>query len=52
MPQTPCTEIAPTGSSILDLSKKVMANTTIAPAIAPMMMESPTETISAGSTTN
>ena len=35
IPQIPCTEIAPTGSSSLIESKKIIENTTITPAIAP-----------------
>ena len=36
-PQTPCTEMAPTGSSILILSKKSTESTTMTPPAAPMM---------------
>ena len=36
MPQTPCTEMAPTGSSILIRSKKTIAITTMKPATRPM----------------
>ncbi len=37
-PTTPCTEIAPTGSSILTLSIKTIENTTITPPTAPIMV--------------
>ncbi len=47
MPQTPWTEMAPTGSSIFTLSKNRMENTTSTPPMAPMMMELITETTSA-----
>ena len=43
-PQTRCTESAPTGSSSFTLSKNSTANTTITPAIRPMMTELPTLT--------
>src|SRR5918994_4179663 len=36
VPQTPCTEMAPTGSSILTRSKNATEPTTITPAMAPM----------------
>ena len=36
-PHTPCTETAPTGSSILMRSKNSTANTTMTPAMAPMI---------------
>ena len=35
MPADPCTDMAPTGSSILSLSRKVMENTTRMPPTAP-----------------
>ena len=40
IPTVPCTEIAPTGSSILSLSRPMMLNTTSAPPIAPMIVAS------------
>jgi len=46
-PQTRCTDMAPTGSSILILSKQMTAKYTNTPAIAPMMIEPPGLTISA-----
>ena len=47
IPQIPCTEMAPTGSSIFALSKKMMEPTTSPPAIPPIKMESKIVTISA-----
>ena len=41
IPHTPCTEMAPTGSSILILSNATIEATTIAPPIAPMTTERP-----------
>src|SRR5690625_2651811 len=38
IPTTPCTEIAPTGSSIFTLSIKTIENTTRAPPTAPIMV--------------
>src|SRR5690606_22495949 len=40
-PQTPCTEIAPTGSSIRIRSKNSTEKTTTVPAISPMTMAAP-----------
>ena len=42
-PQHRWTEVAPTGSSIFARSKNTTANTTITPAMAPMMRESTME---------
>ena len=39
-PQVPCTEIAPTGSSILTLSRKTIENTTNTPPAAPKSVAS------------
>ncbi len=44
-PQTPCTEMAPTGSSIRILSKNSTEKTTSTPAMAPMMMALPGVTL-------
>src|ERR687891_1603979 len=48
VPQTPCTEMAPTGSSILILSKNITEPTTIAPAIAPMRTATDVVTVPQG----
>src|SRR5688572_9131231 len=47
-PLTRCTDVAPTGSSILILSKNMTANTTRTPAIEPMITEEPTVTNAQG----
>ena len=44
-PQTPCTEMAPTGSSTRILSKNSTEKTTSTPATAPMMMALPGVTV-------
>ena len=46
-PLTPCTDMAPTGSSTFILSKKITEKTTIIPAMAPMIIALKGETTTA-----
>ena len=46
IPTTPCTEMAPTGSSTRSLSMVTMAKTTITPPMAPIMVASKGEGVS------
>ena len=51
VPQIPCTEMAPTGSSTRTRSKNDTANTTSAPPMAPMITASRVEIAPTGAVT-